>query len=284
MGRPIRRVHGHQPARGEPLGTRPARRVRDDLQPHRAAGDLEFATIRRSPTRRSRYPFLWNASRQDRTHWNGGIHNGLYIQALGRIPARSSSFADFTPHRVVVSTPLMPAIIDFKNNSINFAGLQTLEEKSPCYAHRHGHEKYSDSTSGWRRRANPCLTPICASCHAVQVRLTCRAFGAPPSSRLAPIRRCSSIRSAFPSPGCEMVALMPPPAIGARIGDPARPPTFSLLPCGKLARGGFRSADPVADEVGQQPALRAPAQGPRRAFSGENLDAARSEIVREGQA
>ena len=31
-----------------------------------------------------RYPFLWNASRQDRTQWNGGVQNGLYIQALGR--------------------------------------------------------------------------------------------------------------------------------------------------------------------------------------------------------
>ena len=31
-----------------------------------------------------RYPFLWNASRQDRTQWNGGVPNGLFIQALGR--------------------------------------------------------------------------------------------------------------------------------------------------------------------------------------------------------
>jgi hypothetical protein len=30
------------------------------------------------------YPFLWNASRQDRTQWNGGVPNGLYVQALGR--------------------------------------------------------------------------------------------------------------------------------------------------------------------------------------------------------
>ena len=37
MGRAIRRVHGHQPARGEPMGTWPTRRVRDDLQPHRRA-------------------------------------------------------------------------------------------------------------------------------------------------------------------------------------------------------------------------------------------------------
>ncbi len=30
------------------------------------------------------YPFLWNASQQDHTQWNGGVPNGLYIQALGR--------------------------------------------------------------------------------------------------------------------------------------------------------------------------------------------------------
>ena len=30
------------------------------------------------------YPFLWNASRQDRTQWSGSVPNGLFIQGLAR--------------------------------------------------------------------------------------------------------------------------------------------------------------------------------------------------------
>ena len=42
------------------------------------------------------YPFLWNASRQDRTQWNGGVPNGLYINALGRNTGEVYGvFADF---------------------------------------------------------------------------------------------------------------------------------------------------------------------------------------------
>ncbi len=69
------------------------------------------------------YPFLWNASRQDRTQWNGGVPNGLYINALGRNSGEVFGvFAEFTPKR-------HPPLIDYSNNSIKFAGLQALEEK-----------------------------------------------------------------------------------------------------------------------------------------------------------
>ena len=44
------------------------------------------------------YPFLWNASRQDHTQWNGGVPNGLYIQALARNTGEVFGvFADFKP-------------------------------------------------------------------------------------------------------------------------------------------------------------------------------------------
>ena len=70
------------------------------------------------------YPFLWNASHQDHTQWNGGVPNGLYIQGLGRNTGEVFGvFADFTP------TALAPGVISYKNNSADFAGLETLEEK-----------------------------------------------------------------------------------------------------------------------------------------------------------
>jgi mono/diheme cytochrome c family protein len=71
------------------------------------------------------YPFLWNASRQDRTQWNGGVPNGLYINALGRNTGEVFGvFADFAPKK-----QLLPPHYNFRNNSVNFTNLQALEEK-----------------------------------------------------------------------------------------------------------------------------------------------------------
>jgi hypothetical protein len=73
------------------------------------------------------YPFLWNASRQDRTQWNGGVPNGLYINALGRNSGEVFGvFAEFTPKKL---TDTHPPLIDYSKSSIKFAGLQALEEK-----------------------------------------------------------------------------------------------------------------------------------------------------------
>ncbi len=70
------------------------------------------------------YPFLWNASRQDKTQWNGFVPNGLFIHALGRNTGEVFGvFADFRP-----SKRTLPRF-DFSNNSVKFAGLQQLEEK-----------------------------------------------------------------------------------------------------------------------------------------------------------
>jgi len=69
------------------------------------------------------YPFVWNASRQDRTQWNGGVPNGLYVQAMARNTGEVFGvFADLTPHREGL-------LVKFGENSADFAGLQTLEEQ-----------------------------------------------------------------------------------------------------------------------------------------------------------
>jgi RoxA-like, cytochrome c-like len=69
------------------------------------------------------YPFLWNASRQDKTQWNGGVPNGLYIHALGRNSGEVFGvFADFKPRK-------LGNLIDYSKSSVNFRNLQLLEEK-----------------------------------------------------------------------------------------------------------------------------------------------------------
>jgi len=70
------------------------------------------------------YPFLWNASRQDKTQWNGGVPNGLFINALGRNSGEVFGvFADFSPKK-----QLLPPFFNYSKSSVNFVHLQQLEE------------------------------------------------------------------------------------------------------------------------------------------------------------
>jgi hypothetical protein len=83
------------------------------------------------------YPFLWNAGRQDRTQWTGSVPNGRYIPALGRNGGEVLGvFGDLRPKLV---TPLLAELnrlfgwkidvtVDLSENSIDFEGLQALEE------------------------------------------------------------------------------------------------------------------------------------------------------------
>jgi hypothetical protein len=70
-----------------------------------------------------RYPFLWNAPRQDKTQWPGFAGNGSDVLALGRnVGEVLSVFATFEPKR-------QGLFINFlSNNSANFDGLSKLED------------------------------------------------------------------------------------------------------------------------------------------------------------
>ena len=74
------------------------------------------------------YPFLWNASRQDKTQWNGGVPNGLYLNALGRNTGEVFGvFAHFGPSKLP-TLPGLPTLVDFRDNSVSYSGLQAHEE------------------------------------------------------------------------------------------------------------------------------------------------------------
>jgi hypothetical protein len=82
------------------------------------------------------YPFLWNAHRQDKTQWNGVAGNGLYTLGLARNTGEVFGvFADYKPaiSFAGVVNPLtgkrMWRVINFGGNSVDFDGLQKLEEK-----------------------------------------------------------------------------------------------------------------------------------------------------------
>lgn len=108
------------------------------------------------------YPFLWNASRQDHTQWNGGVPNGLFIQALGRNTGEVFGvFADFMPRRNLVPVPP----IDFSANSADFAGLQTLEELITTLPSPKWPEDISPIDRQLAAKGQPLFKAKCAGCH-----------------------------------------------------------------------------------------------------------------------
>ena len=221
-----------------------------------------------------RYPFLWNASRQDRTQWNGGVRNGLYIQALGRNTGEVIGvFADFSPHRVLGPTPLTPAIIDFKNNSINFAGLQTLEEKIAVLRPPPWPREIFGLDDRLAAAGKPLFDANCGSCHAVQESLDLPGLWRTPIIAVGtdPKMLVNSQRTS--QPGLLLGALMPPPAIGARIGDPAK--TGDLLASavvgGQLAEA-LIPPTPSPAKLAQSGVFRALRKDFAEHFPGENLD------------
>lgn len=74
----------------------------------------------------TRYPFLWNAPRQDKTQWPGFADNGNDILGLSRnLGEVYGVFAVFHP---TVETGFLKLDRDYlSNNSANFAGLRALE-------------------------------------------------------------------------------------------------------------------------------------------------------------
>ena len=71
----------------------------------------------------TRYPFLWNAAKQDKTQWPGFADNGSDVLGLARnVGEVLGVFATYQPKRVG------PIVNFLNNNSANFDGLQRLEE------------------------------------------------------------------------------------------------------------------------------------------------------------
>jgi len=169
------------------------------------------------------YPFLWNASRQDRTQWNGGVPNRLYIHALGRNTGEVFGvFADFAPRRLVPPTKVSPAVIDYTKNSVRFDGLQTLEEKIAVLRPPPWPRDLFGLDDSLAALGKPLFEAHCSGCHAVQAsvdvpgawRTPVLAVGTDPKMALNSARMSDA--------GLLTGALMPPPAIGARIGNPAK--------------------------------------------------------------
>jgi mono/diheme cytochrome c family protein len=218
-----------------------------------------------------RYPFLWNASRQDRTQWNGGVQNGFYIQALGRNTGEVLGvFADFAPHRRVPPTPLTPAFIDFRDNSIDFTGLQTLEEKIAVLRPPPWPREIFELDEQLVTKGKPLFAANCGRCHTAPELPGLWPTPVDPVGT-DPKMFANSRRPA--EPGLLLGALMPPPAIGARIGDPAKAgDLLATAVVGTLLAEAFLPPIPSLAKLSQSAVLRALHKDFAQHFPEENLD------------
>jgi hypothetical protein len=169
------------------------------------------------------YPFLWNASRQDHTQWNGAVPNGLYIQGLVRNTGEVFGvFADFKPKIFVAGVGPLPTVIRYKANSADFAGLQTLEEKIVMLRPPPWPRDIFGLDEPLAARGEGLFKANCGECHADRASpllvhawdTPIRAVGTDPRMALNAERTSD--------PGLYTGALMPPPAIGARFKNPAK--------------------------------------------------------------
>jgi hypothetical protein len=115
------------------------------------------------------YPFLWNAHRQDQTQWNGMVPNGLFLSAMARNTGEVLGvFADFKPKVVLPGNAIIYTLIDYKNNSIDFDSLQTLEEKVASLKPPAWPRDVFKINDALAAQGKPLFDQYCSGCHAEQ--------------------------------------------------------------------------------------------------------------------
>lgn len=198
------------------------------------------------------YPFMWNASRQDHTQWNGGVPNGLYLQALIRNTGEVFGvFADFKPKADVQGPPL--TVINFRDSSADFAGLQTLEEKIAALKPPKWPREVFGLDDTLAAKGKPLFDQNCGACHAQRDSpVSLHAWDTPVKNvGTDPKMTINAAREGDPGPYTD--ALLPPPAgIGDKFAKPAKIGTilaasvigsvldeaFPIIPPDKLWKSG----------------------------------------------
>jgi len=170
-----------------------------------------------------RYPFLWYASRQDHTQWNGSVGNGLYVQGLARNTGEVLGvFADFAPKVLIPGNGPIPTKISYRSNSVDFAGLQTLEEKIAALKSPPWPSDIFGLKPELVQRGKPLFDQHCGQCHGEQNSPDVIGAWATPVRAVGTDPMMASNAARMSDPGIYTGAFLPPPAIGAKFGDPAR--------------------------------------------------------------
>ena len=186
-----------------------------------------------------RYPFIWDAPRQDRTQWTGAAPNGTYLRGMARNTGEVFGvFGRLDP------TPL-PLHQALYGNSVNRAGLQTLEEKvvalrpPPWPRDAFGLDPARVSRGGEVFQAE------CAACHGVTPSRSVQRAWNTVVVDAGTDRRTFDNSHLMGSPGV-LTGTQQPPLAGERLADPSR--KVSILAnavVGSLAQAALAHDDGV---------------------------------------
>jgi mono/diheme cytochrome c family protein len=175
-----------------------------------------------------RYPFLWNASRQDHTQWTGMAPNGLFLQALARNTGEVFGvFAKFAPWRVTPKIGPFPAIIDFHDNTADFEGLQTLEEKIAALQPPPWPRDVFPIDDDLFQKGGVLYKARCESCHAEPAQASPSNPWVTPILPVGTDAKTATNADRSSDPGPYTGALLPPPAILKTFTNPE--PTVEIL-------------------------------------------------------
>jgi RoxA-like, cytochrome c-like len=159
------------------------------------------------------YPFLWNASKQDRTQWNGGVPNGLFINALGRNTGEVFGvFADFKPKKAGL-------LVLYNDNSADLSGLQTLEEqivklRPPPWPSDLPYNKEL------AERGEPLFKARCQECHSDRPSELLKGAWETPVKAVGTDSKMATNSERAAAPGVLEGQPVPPPPIGSFLDDP----------------------------------------------------------------
>ena len=204
-----------------------------------------------------RYPFLWNASRQDHTQWTGSVPNGLFLQALARNTGEVFGvFAKFTPKRIApaVGFPL----IDYHANTVRFGGLQTLEEKIAALQSPPWPRDVFPIDDDRAQKGAALYKTHCESCHGETALTSFKTIWVTPVKAVGTDPKTAMNADRKSDPGLYTGALLPPPSFLATFTNPA--PTVEILAgsvVGALLDEAFNPLVPPSDRLARNGVWRA---------------------------
>jgi len=209
------------------------------------------------------YPFLWNASRQDRTQWNGGVPNGLFVQALARnIGEVFGVFAALAPKVVVPGTMLTPPLIEYGNNSADLAGLQTLEEQIAKLRPPPWPRELFGLDETLASQGETLFKQHCEKCHSDKPSKLVLGAWHTPVVAVGTDPKMLKNAGRTVDPGILRGSLVPSPPIGLKLENPSEAPDVlavsvigtvidSFTGNARQREGAFRAVAADADRIGE---------------------------------
>jgi len=159
-----------------------------------------------------RYPFIWDAPRQDHTQWTGAAPNGTYLRGLARNTGEVFGvFGRFDP----VPIPVRAAIY---RNSVNLTGLQFLEEKVLALKAPRWPASAPPIDAAQAARGGELFQAQCAECHGIRPSPLVRQAWATTVRDVGTDRRTFDNAQRTGAPGV-LTGTQQPPVVGERLAN-----------------------------------------------------------------